>query len=65
MEQPRLAYSVDEAARVAGIGRTKMFAEIRQRKITAKKVGRRTVISVADLNAWLNSLPSIQENQNV
>jgi excisionase family DNA binding protein len=50
--------SVDEAAKAAGIGRTKMFEEIRKNRITARKCGRRTLIEADELDAWLRSLPT-------
>jgi excisionase family DNA binding protein len=59
MENPiRRALSVDEAAKAAGVGRTLLFEEIRKGHITARKVGRRTIITTDDLDAWLKSLPA-------
>jgi excisionase family DNA binding protein len=58
MEQKKRALSVKEAAQAAGIGRTTLFEEIRQGRITARKVGRRTIIVIEDLDAWLKSLPT-------
>jgi excisionase family DNA binding protein len=58
MENPiRRALSVEEAAKAAGVGRTLLFEEIRKGHITARKVGRRTIITTDALDAWLNSLP--------
>jgi excisionase family DNA binding protein len=57
VEQQKLALSVEEAAKVSGVGRTMLFAEIRKGRITARKVGRRTIIMVDDLDAWLKALP--------
>jgi hypothetical protein len=34
-----------------------LFEEIRKGNITARKVGRRTIITIDDLDAWLKSLP--------
>jgi excisionase family DNA binding protein len=53
----RLGLSPAEAAKVAGIGRTLLKREIRNRRLVAKKVGRRVVITTDDLAAWLKSLP--------
>jgi excisionase family DNA binding protein len=58
MNQFRRAMSVDEAANAAGVGRTMLFEEIRKGHITARKVGRRTIITMDDLDAWLKSLPA-------
>jgi excisionase family DNA binding protein len=58
MENPiRRALSVEQAAKAAGVGRTLLFEEIRKGRITARKVGRRTIITTDDLDAWLKSLP--------
>jgi excisionase family DNA binding protein len=51
------ALSVEEAAKAAGIGRTLLFEEIRKGRITALKVGRRTIITIDALETWLESLP--------
>jgi excisionase family DNA binding protein len=51
------ALSVAEAAKAAGVGRTTFFEEIRRGRITARKVGRRTIITIDALEAWLDSLP--------
>jgi hypothetical protein len=53
-----LAHSVDDVVHLCGIGRTLVFAEIREGKLIARKCGRRTVVLDADLRRWLSSLPS-------
>jgi hypothetical protein len=53
----RLGMSPAEAARIAGIGCTLLKREIRNRRLIARKVGRRTVITSEDLAAWLKGLP--------
>jgi excisionase family DNA binding protein len=57
MEDLKRALSVEQAAKAAGVGRTLLFEEIRKGHIAAKKVGRRTIITLDDLDAWLKSLP--------
>jgi excisionase family DNA binding protein len=57
MEDLKRAMSVEQAAKAAGVGRTLLFEEIRRGRITARKVGRRTIITADDLDAWLKSLP--------
>ena len=42
---------------MAGIGRTKLYAEIAAGRIEARKYGKRTLITVASLQAWFNALP--------
>ena len=53
----RIAYSVDEAAQSAGIGLTKLREEIREGRLVARKIGKRTVVTVTDLAAWAAQLP--------
>lgn len=57
-EGPALALRIEEAARMAGVGRTTLFYEIGAGRLIARKVGRRTVIRRQDLDAWLEALPA-------
>jgi len=54
-----MAYTVEDAARVASLGRTALYAEIKAGRLRAHKIGRRTVILAASLRDWLESLPAI------
>lgn len=60
----RLAYSPADAAKAAGIGRTTLFAEIRDNRLQARKQGRRTIILRDDLQAWLLGLPTVNAGHN-
>lgn len=60
MSQPRIAYSVNEAAKAAGIGLTKLREEIREKRLVARKLGKRTLINADDLNAWAANLPRLE-----
>jgi excisionase family DNA binding protein len=51
------AVGIDEAARLAGIGRTLLYQEISEGRLRIRKAGRRTLIPIQELDAWLNSLP--------
>lgn len=51
------AYSIADAVRVSGIGRTKLFDEIRTGRLTARKFGSRTLILAEDLKGYLQALP--------
>lgn len=53
----KIAFSPDEAAVRAGVGRTLIFKEIKSGRLEARKAGARTLISAEALTAWLNSLP--------
>jgi excisionase family DNA binding protein len=59
MSEPRISYSVPEAAKAAGIGLTKLREEIRSQRLVARKLGKRTLINVDDLNAWAANLPRV------
>ena len=54
----RGAFSVPDFCNWAGIGRTKVYEEIDAKRLPVVKVGKRTLIRVADAQAWLQSLPS-------
>ncbi|WP_377840077.1 helix-turn-helix domain-containing protein [Bosea sp. UC22_33] len=60
-EQPKhlvpVAYHPRQAAQVLGIGVTKLYAEMAAGKIKAKRFGRRTLVPVTELQAWINALP--------
>ncbi len=58
-----LAYSVSDAVKVSGIGRTTLFAEIRAGRLPAKKLGARTIVIADDLAAYLAALPSACRSQ--
>ena len=49
----RLAYSVDEAARLTGLSRDLLYDEMRRGNLTYVKVGRRRLITRQHLNRFL------------
>lgn len=53
--QPR-AFAILEFCRRYGVGRSKAYEEIRSGRLTAVKVGRRTLIKADDAERWLASL---------
>jgi excisionase family DNA binding protein len=55
----RLAYPIDEFADAVGIGRSKLYAEIRAGRLKAKKLGSRTLIKASDAHAYLDALPDM------
>ena len=57
----RLGLSPQEAAKAAGIGQTLLKREIRNKRLIARKVGRRTIITLEDLATWLRDLPRVGE----
>jgi excisionase family DNA binding protein len=58
MDQTPLGLSILDAARIAGIGRTLLYGEIREGRLPVRKVGNRSLISRDDLVAWLANLPT-------
>jgi excisionase family DNA binding protein len=60
MHEPvnQLAYSPQEAARVAGLSRGSIFKALREKRLSARKAGTRTLILRADLEAYLADLPA-------
>jgi excisionase family DNA binding protein len=58
MEQ--LAVTVDEAVKLGGPGRAKLYEEIRSGRLRAVKAGRCTRILISDFKAYLTSLPAIE-----
>jgi excisionase family DNA binding protein len=49
----RLAYSPDEAAKLVGVGRTFLYAALRDGELVSHKIGARRLITRAALEAWL------------
>lgn len=54
----RLALSVDEAADAVGISRVYLYAELKAGRLASKKIGKRRLIPVAALQAWLDAVPA-------
>ena len=50
----RLAYSVDEAARLTGLSRDLLYDEMRRGNLTYLKVGRRRLITLQHLQQFLS-----------
>jgi excisionase family DNA binding protein len=50
----RLAYTVEEAAAVVGVGRDLLYDEIRTGRLKSKKAGARRVIARHHLLEWLD-----------
>ena len=53
-----LAYSVGDAAKIAGVGRSFFFEEIRVGRLIARKAKGRTLILHQDLVDYLSDLPT-------
>lgn len=55
----RLAYSIEDAVVVSGIGRTALYEAINSGELPARKRGRSTIILADDLADYLRALPRI------
>jgi excisionase family DNA binding protein len=55
-----MAFSVDEAAVRAGLGRDRIYDAIRNGDLVARKFGRRTLVTAEALQRFLNGLPPLQ-----
>jgi excisionase family DNA binding protein len=56
----KLAFTIKEACREIGIGRTKLYQEIAAGRLTVRKANKRTVILAEDLQQYLKSLPVLE-----
>lgn len=52
-----LAVSIAEAVRLSSVCRTSLYAAIKRNELAVRKSGRRTIVEVAALKAWLAGLP--------
>lgn len=50
-----LAYPIDMVPSVAGVTRTQVFQAIRDKELTARKKGRRTIIEAGEVARWLST----------
>ena len=57
----RLAYSVEEAARITGLSRDLLYDQMRVGKLIYLKVGRRRIITRQHLEAFLNNSAVIDD----
>lgn len=57
MTEP-LAVPIPEAARLSGCGRSTIYSEISKGNLKIHKIGRRTIVTLADLRQWLASKSS-------
>ena len=61
-ENTKLAFSIPQFAQSCSIGRTKLYEEIKNGNLIAKKMGKRTIITLEDGLAYLASLPSMMSD---
>ena len=59
MQEP-IAVTIPDAVKASGMSRTSIYEALKRGDLSARKAGRRTLISFADLQAYLASLPAYQ-----
>lgn len=52
-----LAVTIPDAVKASGMSRSSIYEALKRGDLSARKAGRRTLISFADLQAYLASLP--------
>jgi len=55
----KIAYRIDEAVHVSGLGRTTIYDEIKKRRLKAVKVSGRRLILREDLEAFLKGMARV------
>lgn len=58
--QPPISVTIPDAVRASGMSRTSIYEALKRGDLTARKAGRRTLISFSDLQAYLAGLPAYQ-----
>lgn len=59
MQSP-IAVTIPDAVKATGMSRTSIYEALKRGDLTARKAGRRTLISFSDLEAYLANLPTYQ-----
>ena len=59
----RGALSVDEFCAWASIGRSKFYREVSDGRIRLRKIGRKSVVTMPDAVAWLDTLPILDTRE--
>ena len=59
--QRPIAYGMGGASAAVDVGPTKLREEIRKRRLRARKLGRKTIITAFDLEDWVARLPDIHD----
>jgi excisionase family DNA binding protein len=57
MNDAVLAYTIPDAVKASGLGRTSIYGLIAEGKLEARKAGGRTLIPAASLRSYLANLP--------
>lgn len=60
----QLTYTIDEASKVIGLGRTRLYEELNSGRLKGVRAGRRTLIPHASIEDWLNELDAYLADSN-
>ncbi len=55
---PALSYTIAALCQASGIGRTKIYDDLKAGRLHAKKHGKRTIVLESEARRWLESLPA-------
>jgi hypothetical protein len=53
-----ISYPIETVPEITGIPRTKIFEAVRTKKLTARKIGRSTIIERSELERFIRALPT-------
>lgn len=59
MQKP-ITVTIPDAVAASGMSRSALYEALKRGDLIARKAGRRTLISIADLEAYIASLPKFQ-----
>ncbi|MDN3624481.1 helix-turn-helix domain-containing protein [Methylobacterium isbiliense] len=59
----RLAYSIADFSRISGIGKSSVYEMINAGRLTARKIGSRTLILHSDAETFLAGLPDSRRSE--
>lgn len=54
----KLSVTIPEAVQLTGIGRSSLYTLFKEKKLTPRKSGKRTLILVEDLKRYVENLPA-------
>lgn len=57
--EQKISFTIEQAVKATGIGRTAIFAAIKSGRLVARKNGRRTLIASSDLQQFISNLPTV------
>jgi hypothetical protein len=64
-DAPKVTYSVNEAIRATGYGRTRLYELMAAVKFDARKDGKKTVITAESINNYIASLPRFSSTRTM